>query len=124
MYKYFLGNYNTDHTLFVYGIDKCMNIHALTKSNFNPSIISPILVITIIGCEMFFGNLFFLNWVLIKRLDFESIDGEGEVPLKESFRILYSFVVDLKVLVVDSFDVLGNILMSRFHRNLNDLRDR
>lgn len=44
----------------------------------------------------------------------------GEVPLRESFRILYSLAVDPMVSVAELFDTVFNSWMSRLCRNLND----
>lgn len=42
------------------------------------------------------------------------------MPLKESFRILYSLAIKPLDRVVDSYDGVGNIWVPRLRRNLND----
>lgn len=44
----------------------------------------------------------------------------GEVPLKTTFKNIYSLAVEPKGRVVDSYDVNGNIWNPGLRRNLND----
>lgn len=44
----------------------------------------------------------------------------GEIPLKVSFRSLFTLTIDHRERVVDSFDVGENIWMPRLFRDLND----
>lgn len=44
----------------------------------------------------------------------------GEFLLKTSFRTLFSLEVDSRALMINSFDVAGNVWMPWLHRDLND----
>lgn len=68
---------------------------------------------------------FFFKFICFKKgLSRNTSFGEDrwmeKVPLKESFTTLFSLVVDSRVLVAESYDVLGNLWVPRLHRNLND----
>lgn len=55
-----------------------------------------------------------------KKIHFLEDRWVGEVPLKDSFRSLFSLAIDPKEFVVNTFDDGGNVWMLRLHRDLNE----